>query len=337
MKQFSGDRTIDGVKVTVDGRPLDQRLELHRYTANGFEWSYEGDEPRQLALAILVEHLEDPVAAKGAGRAVHEGRRRQFRQRVGNVLGRYRRRAGRVSGRAAPGRVLIEAFEREAFQCHSRIRPPSFTRRSRRLSIETVEAADLAAGDVLVRVKAAGLCHTDLEVIEGSLRYPMPIVLGHEAAGIVEQVGREARGVAVGDHVVLSWNPHCGHCFYCDRDLPILCESYLDQGAARRAVRRRSRARLRDGRELKHLMYLGAFAEYCIVPAQQAIVVPKELPFDRACLIGCGVMTGVGAALNIASITLWRRRDGDRLRRGRAWPPCRARAWPGRRPSSRSI
>jgi hypothetical protein len=64
MKSFSGDRTIDGVKVTVDGRPLDQRLDLHRFTANGFEWSYEGDEPRQLALAILAEHLNDSVAAK---------------------------------------------------------------------------------------------------------------------------------------------------------------------------------------------------------------------------------------------------------------------------------
>ena len=83
---------------------------------------------------------------------------------------------------------------------------------------------------MLVRIKAAGLCHTDLEVIEGGLRYPMPIVLGHEAAGIVEAVGPEAHGVAVGDHVILSWNPHCGHCFYCDRDLPILCETYLTHG-----------------------------------------------------------------------------------------------------------
>ncbi|WP_407174828.1 Zn-dependent alcohol dehydrogenase [Bradyrhizobium sp. STM 3562] len=170
------------------------------------------------------------------------------------------------------------------------------------LAIETVEASELAPDDVLIRVKAVGLCHTDLEVIEGGLRNPMPILLGHEAAGIVEQVGPKARGVSVGDHVVLSWNPHCGHCFYCDRDLPILCESYL--GRASRAVQfdGRSRARLSDGRELKHLMYLGALAEYCIVPAQQAIVVEKELPFDQACLIGCGVMTGVGAALNVASI-----------------------------------
>ncbi|MGX9424518.1 MULTISPECIES: Zn-dependent alcohol dehydrogenase [Bradyrhizobium] len=170
------------------------------------------------------------------------------------------------------------------------------------LVIETVEAGELAAEDVLVRVKAVGLCHTDLEVIEGSLRNPMPMLLGHEASGVVEQVGPNARGVAVGDHVVLSWNPHCGHCFYCDRDLPILCESYLGQAPLAVQFDGRSRARLGDGRELKHLMYLGALAEYCIVPAQQAIVVPKELAFDQACLIGCGVMTGVGATLNVASI-----------------------------------
>ncbi len=171
-----------------------------------------------------------------------------------------------------------------------------------RLAIETIVAADLAPTDVLVRIKAVGLCHTDLEVIDGSLRNPMPIILGHEASGVVEQTGSEAQGVAVGDHVVLSWNPHCGHCFYCDRDLPILCESYLGQAPLAVQFDGRSRARLTDGRELKHLMYLGALAEHCIVPAQQAIVVPKELPFEQGCLIGCGVMTGVGAALNIASI-----------------------------------
>src|SRR5207302_2294703 len=170
------------------------------------------------------------------------------------------------------------------------------------LVVETVVAAGLRRSDVLVRLKAAGLCHTDLEVITGSLRYPMPIVLGHEAAGIVEQVGPEAHGVSVGDHVVLSWNPHCGHCFYCDRDLPILCESYLAQGPKAVAFDGESRARLKDGRDLKQLMFIGAFAEYAIVADHQAIPMPKELPFDRACLIGCGVMTGVGAALNVAEI-----------------------------------
>jgi S-(hydroxymethyl)glutathione dehydrogenase/alcohol dehydrogenase len=174
-------------------------------------------------------------------------------------------------------------------------------------TIETVVAGPLKPGDVLIQMKAAGLCHTDLEVVEGSLRYPMPIVLGHEAAGIVEAVGPQAHGVApngpnIGDHVILSWNPHCGHCFYCDRDLPILCETYLANGPKAVAFDGESRIRLKEGGELRQLMFLGAFGEYCIVPASQAILVPKELPFDRACLIGCGVMTGVGGALNVASI-----------------------------------
>src|SRR3989440_1368231 len=170
------------------------------------------------------------------------------------------------------------------------------------LAVEAVIAEGLRRNDVLVRLKAAGLCHTDLEVIAGSLRYPTPIVLGHEAAGIVEEIGPEARGVQVGDHVVLSWNPHCGHCFYCDRDLPILCETYLAHGPKAVGFDGESRTRLADDRELRQLMFIGGFGEYAVVADHQAIVVPKELPFDRACLIGCGVMTGVGAALNIARI-----------------------------------
>src|SRR5258707_14615009 len=170
------------------------------------------------------------------------------------------------------------------------------------MSIETVTAAALKPSDVLVRVRAAGLCHTDLEVIEGSLRYPMPIVLGHEAAGVVEQIGTAARGVKLGDHVVLSWNPHCGHCFYCDRDAPILCEQYLGEGPKGVSFDGEGRPRLADDRPLQQLMFLGSFGEYCIVFDQQAIPVPKEIPFDRACLIGCGVMTGAGAALNLGAI-----------------------------------
>ena len=84
----------------------------------------------------------------------------------------------------------------------------------------------LAPTDVLVRIHASGLCHTDLEVIQGSLAYPLPIVLGHEGAGVVEAVGSDVTQVKPGDHVVCSWNPHCGHCFYCERDLPILCEPF---------------------------------------------------------------------------------------------------------------
>ena len=170
------------------------------------------------------------------------------------------------------------------------------------LSIEQVSSRAIAPTDVVVRVRAAGLCHTDLEVMIGSLRYPLPMILGHEAAGVVEEVGGAVRGVRAGDHVILSWNPHCGHCFYCDRDLPILCETYLGEGPKGVHFDGQSKAAAVDGDPLTHLMFLGAFAEYCVVPAQQAIVVPKEIPFDRACLIGCGVMTGVGAALNVTRI-----------------------------------
>src|SRR5260370_260009 len=216
--------------------------------------------------------------------------------------GRTRRRPAALRRCTGPQALAAAAPESEGERMTIDYRAAVLHRVDAPMTVEAVVADPLRRNDVLVRIKAAGLCHTDLEVSTGSLRYPMPIVLGHEAAGIVEQLGPDAHGVSVGDHVVLSWNPHCGHCFYCDRDLPILCESYLAHGPKAVAFDGESRARLRDGRGLKQLMFLGAFAEYAIVADHQAIVVPNELPFDRACLIGCGVMTGVGAALNIATI-----------------------------------
>ena len=144
------------------------------------------------------------------------------------------------------------------------------------LAIEQVSATAFGASDVLVRVRAAGLCHTDLEVIDGSLRYPMPIVLGHEAAGVVEEVGAAVTAVRRGDHVILSWNPHCGHCFYCDRGVPILCEDYLAKGPQAVQFDGQSKAHLTYGGALKHLMFVGAFGDYCIVQDQQAIPVSKD-------------------------------------------------------------
>ena len=94
------------------------------------------------------------------------------------------------------------------------------------LVIETLAIGPLAAGDVLVRVRAASLCHTDLEAIEGALVVPLPAVLGHEAAGEVAAVGADVTGLGIGDRVVLSWNPHCGRCFYCERAQPILCRTF---------------------------------------------------------------------------------------------------------------
>ena len=169
------------------------------------------------------------------------------------------------------------------------------------MAVETVEVGLAAPGDVLVRIRAASLCHTDLEAIEGALAVPLPAVLGHEAAGEVVEVGADVTDLAIGDRVVLSWNPHCGHCFYCDRGQPILCSRFLANGPKGFHFDGRPRL-ICDGVPMHQLMYLGGFAEYCVVPAQSAVRVPREMPFDRAALLGCGVMTGVGAATRIAEL-----------------------------------
>jgi S-(hydroxymethyl)glutathione dehydrogenase / alcohol dehydrogenase len=169
------------------------------------------------------------------------------------------------------------------------------------LTIETLEMASLAPGDVLVRIRASGLCHTDLEVIRGSLAYPLPIVLGHEGAGVAEAVGSAVTQVKPGDHVICSWNPHCGHCFYCERDLPILCEPFTKHQPRGLLLDGTSRLS-RGGATVHHYSVTSTHAEYTVVPESGAIPVSPEIPFDRACIIGCGVMTGVGAAVRKARV-----------------------------------
>lgn len=169
------------------------------------------------------------------------------------------------------------------------------------LTIETLDMQPLQAGDVLVKVRASGLCHTDLEVIQGSLAYPMPIVLGHEGAGVVEAVGQGVTGLKPGDHVILSWNPHCGHCFYCERDLPILCEPFSRHQPQGHLLDGTSRMK-RGSEKIHHYSVTSTHAEYTVVPESGAIPIPKEMPFDRACIIGCGVMTGVGGVVRKAQV-----------------------------------
>lgn len=171
----------------------------------------------------------------------------------------------------------------------------------RPLAIETVESGALRPTDVLVLVRASGLCHTDLEVMQGQLAYPLPIVLGHEGAGVVDAVGADVTLVRPGDHVVCSWNPSCGQCFYCDRDQPILCEPFTRHQPQGHLLDGGSRLTI-GGRKLHHFSVVSSHAEYCVVPETGAIAVPREIPFDRACLIGCGVMTGVGAACRVARV-----------------------------------
>lgn len=171
----------------------------------------------------------------------------------------------------------------------------------RPLEIRRTRIGRLERGDVLVRIMATGLCHTDLEVIDGSLAYPMPIVLGHEGAGVVEAVAEDVTDVTAGDHVVCSWNPHCGHCFYCERDQPILCEPFTFHQPRGHLLDGTSRLRC-DAATVHHFSVVSSHAQYAVVPQSGAIRVPKEIPFDRACLIGCGVMTGVGAAVRLAPV-----------------------------------
>jgi S-(hydroxymethyl)glutathione dehydrogenase/alcohol dehydrogenase len=169
------------------------------------------------------------------------------------------------------------------------------------MTIETLDVGPLAPGDVLVRIRAASLCHTDLEAIEGALAVELPAVLGHEAAGEIFETGSDITELGIGDRVVLSWNPHCGRCFYCERAQPILCRTFLANGP--KAFHFDGKPRLAcDAEPVHQLMYLGGFSEYCIVPAQSAVRIPDAMPFDRAALIGCGVMTGVGAATRVASL-----------------------------------
>jgi S-(hydroxymethyl)glutathione dehydrogenase/alcohol dehydrogenase len=169
------------------------------------------------------------------------------------------------------------------------------------LEIARLTLGTLGEHDVVIRVRATSLCHTDLEAVRGDLGTQVPFVPGHEAAGVVEQVGAAVTRVAVGDHVVTSWNPYCAHCFFCMKQQPILCQQYRDNARASWHFDGRARLYL-DERPVHQLMYSGSFAELCVVTEECAVPIPKEMPLDRACLIGCGVMTGVGAVLNVAKV-----------------------------------
>ena len=169
------------------------------------------------------------------------------------------------------------------------------------LHIETLTVGDLADTDVVVRIAATSLCHTDLEAVAGHLGVPLPIVPGHEAAGVVEWTGRAVHRRKVGDHVVLAWNPHCDGCFYCRRKQPILCQQYRENAPASFHFDGKPRL-FRETSPVHQLMYSGSFSEIAVVTEDCAIAVSKAIPFDRACLIGCGVMTGVGAVMNNARV-----------------------------------
>jgi S-(hydroxymethyl)glutathione dehydrogenase/alcohol dehydrogenase len=169
------------------------------------------------------------------------------------------------------------------------------------LEILDLDLAPPGPGEVLVRVGASGVCHTDLSIALGRFPYELPIVLGHEGAGIVEAVGEGVDRAKPGDHVVLSWAPQCGECLWCRKGQRQLC------GPGRQATMSGGLADLtprfsRGDESVRQMAGLGTFAERLV--AQQTAVIPidPEVPFPVAALIGCGVMTGVGAAVNTATI-----------------------------------
>jgi S-(hydroxymethyl)mycothiol dehydrogenase len=161
------------------------------------------------------------------------------------------------------------------------------------VSIETIEVPDPGPGEALVKVQACGVCHTDLHYREGAINDDFPFLLGHEAAGIVEAVGPNVTGVAPGDFVVLNWRAVCGNCRACRRGKPWYC--FATHNATQKMTL--------DGKALSPALGIGAFAEKTLVAAGQCTKVDPAAPPEVAGLIGCGVMAGLGAAMNTGGVT----------------------------------
>ena len=167
--------------------------------------------------------------------------------------------------------------------------------------IETVELDPPKAGEVLVKVAAAGVCHSDWHVVEGKSYFPFPIITGHEGAGVVEAVGEGVTRMQPGDHVTLSFRADCGDCFYCQNDKSVLCETFAD--ALRSGLQLDGTSRIRWRGEPVYIMTgLGCFAEYVVIPHQACVPIRPDVPLEVAALVGCAVSTGVGAAMYTAKV-----------------------------------
>ncbi|MDQ6927167.1 MAG: Zn-dependent alcohol dehydrogenase [Actinomycetota bacterium] len=166
---------------------------------------------------------------------------------------------------------------------------------------DDLEVGAPGPGEVAVRMAASGVCHSDLSMQDGTLPIPLPAVLGHEGAGVVRRVGDGVSDLAPGDHVVVSWVPQCGHCYFCLRGQPQLCtdaDTVLITGGLLDGTPRLSGR----GRPVHQMCGCGTFSEESIVAATAAVKVPTDLDLTKAALLSCGVLTGVGAAINTAQI-----------------------------------
>jgi alcohol dehydrogenase len=172
---------------------------------------------------------------------------------------------------------------------------------SRPLVIEDLDLEGPGPGEVLVRIEAVGLCHSDLSVINGDRPRPLPMALGHEAAGVVEELGPEVGDLQPGDHVVMVFVPSCGRCVRCMEGRPALCEPGAAANAAGTLLSGARRLRL-GGREVNHHLGVSAFADHAVVSRNSLVRIDPSLPFDEAALFGCAVLTGVGAVVNTARV-----------------------------------
>lgn len=168
---------------------------------------------------------------------------------------------------------------------------------SRPLTIGEVDLDGPGPGEVLIRIAAAGLCHSDLSVINGDRPRPLPMVLGHEASGVVVETGSGVDDLAPGDHVVCVFVPSCGHCAPCAGGRPALCEPAAEhngKGDLVSGARRLSR----NGSPLNHHLGVSAFADHATVSRHSLVKIDREVPLDIAALVGCAVLTGAGAVFN---------------------------------------
>jgi alcohol dehydrogenase len=172
---------------------------------------------------------------------------------------------------------------------------------SKPMSIEQVDLDKPGEREVLVEVKAASLCHSDLSSLNGDRPRPLPMVLGHEASGIVRELGPGINDLQVGDHVALVFAPSCGQCVSCNEGHPGRCEPGQQANGAGKLLNAGMRLH-QDGKDLYHHVGVSAFAEYCVVNRGSVVKIDKDLPFDEAALFGCAVLTGVGAVFNTAQV-----------------------------------
>jgi S-(hydroxymethyl)glutathione dehydrogenase / alcohol dehydrogenase len=168
-------------------------------------------------------------------------------------------------------------------------------------AIEELTLDEPQSGEVLVKIAASGVCHSDYHLVTGTTKHPMPVVAGHEGAGVVQAVGRGVTRVRPGEHVVLSWAPECGHCFYCLHGKPNLCDTFVGPIWAGTMLDGTTRLH-REGRRVYHYCGLASFAEYAVVPQESCVPIRQDVPLPIASLVGCAVATGVGAAFYTAGV-----------------------------------